>query len=1166
MHFVVPGIVDGSDSWQPFLTGESRLKKKILRHVASAIWMVAATTAVAGPIQHYTTEDGLAGAVVRSIERTPDGRVWFGCWGRGISAFDGLNWTTYDQESQLPSLDVRVIRRDGQGRLWAGMAGALAYFVGDQWVAVETGLEEVGAPQVFTVVPFPDGRVWFGLGGGQVIEFEPDPSENGTGIPRGSWTLRLDQDESQMTGAVQAILPLPDGGVVVGSDTRGILRWRDGAWYQAPGDEQVRGADAILALRNGTLYAGGGMGLWKRASADPGWTQVGEEPVRELALLSDGRLAVAYQYRAAYWAEEGTHPIKLAPGDTPIPLQTVVHFADRNETWVGSKLGCYRIGRFGWEPFPQTTDGVELPGTCLFADGEVPATTVDKRGRLVQFVDRRWEVVGQLPPHGYTHISRGRDNTLLLVGAKTGIRWDIAQRAQVESWSLPNDAHSLLETRGGRLFAIGIDDISEWVGSEWRLTPLGTQSPEEDLAAVMETEDGKLLISTLTALTQWDLTDNHGMEIRHRISTDQNFRGFIGEPDGSVLVGSNEEGIFRFQDGQLHFEIPFEKDPSARVRCMLRARNGRIWTGALDMGIASFQDGRWNWFGVEDGVPTGGSRVFVEDPEGALWTAIEGGEILRYEASPYPPETRIRQVPKQIPYKERSVFQFDGAAPWAITDHEDLVYAWRIRPQGGKQAAPWTVYTRERSVISPRLDAGAYIFEVRAADRDFNSDPTPAAASFVVAAPLWATPAFLIPITTLVFVVLFIAGLLGRNYTALHSSERALREAKDVAEAASRAKSQFLAHISHEIRTPMNAILGHVQVLQTTPRSEEDKNNLAIIARSGDHLLELINNMLEMAKIEAGRVMLSESTFPIREMLEQLFDMLGVQCDPNRVTLSKSVDEDVPEFVVADQGKLRQVLINLIGNALKFTQTGRIVLHTGVTDLPTEPGKIQLNFTLTDTGPGIGTDELDRIFDAFELAAAGKNFGGAGLGLPICRRHLDAMGGSIRVDSQLGEGTTVRVVLPVGIGESGDAPPPLKTRARTTSTTKRGRVLVVDDIDTNRDVLEKILKHIGFEVKGVSNGKDAIAVFEDWKPDVTLMDRAMPEMDGIETTQRIRALAGGEDAPIIFVTGAALDEDRREMMAAGATEVVHKPFRQEELLAKIEKSLASRTHESGIDN
>jgi two-component system sensor histidine kinase/response regulator len=301
------------------------------------------------------------------------------------------------------------------------------------------------------------------------------------------------------------------------------------------------------------------------------------------------------------------------------------------------------------------------------------------------------------------------------------------------------------------------------------------------------------------------------------------------------------------------------------------------------------------------------------------------------------------------------------------------------------------------------------------------------------------------------------------------------------------------------------------------------------------------------------------SEFDLRETVSGLIQMFKIPCETRNIALTSEIAGSVPQYIITDQGKLRQILINLIGNAIKFTEDGAVTLAVRAEPDPGARDARMLELVLEDTGHGIDPAAIARIFEPFEQAAPARNRGGAGLGLPICRRHVEAMGGSISLASAPGQGSVVTVRIPVRVGAGG---PYSAASAPSTGASAVGgppaRVLVVDDIETNLSLMEKMLARRGFDVVAVPGGAEAVDEFTRRRPDLILMDRAMPGMDGIEATRRIRALDGGGDIPIIFVTGGALDEEWREIMASGATDVLRKPFRQAELFARIAKHLGVR--------
>ena len=391
-----------------------------------------------------------------------------------------------------------------------------------------------------------------------------------------------------------------------------------------------------------------------------------------------------------------------------------------------------------------------------------------------------------------------------------------------------------------------------------------------------------------------------------------------------------------------------------------------------------------------------------------------------------------------------------------------------------------------------------------------------------------------------------------RDISERKRSEQALKQAKDTADLANQSKSIFLANMSHEIRTPMNAILGFAQLMHRDPDlSPQSREHLNVINRSGEHLLALINDILEMSKIEAGRATFVPNTFDLHSLLNDLEMMFRVRTDAKKLRILFEKVGDVPRWVITDEGKLRQVLINLLGNAVKFTDEGGIALR-----LRAEAGKVDtvdLQFELEDTGPGMSEEEIGRLFQAFEQTRAGIKIGGTGLGLALSRGFVQIMGGSISVASTIGKGTTFRFEIPVREGREEHAPP--KEAKRRVLRLRPGqseiRVLIADDRETNRQLLSQLLETVGFPTREVVNGAEAVRMVHEWKPQVVLMDMTMPVMDGYEATRKIKASPDIKNTAIIAVTASAFEEDKQRIFAAGADGYLSKPFKEAELFENI---------------
>ena len=383
-----------------------------------------------------------------------------------------------------------------------------------------------------------------------------------------------------------------------------------------------------------------------------------------------------------------------------------------------------------------------------------------------------------------------------------------------------------------------------------------------------------------------------------------------------------------------------------------------------------------------------------------------------------------------------------------------------------------------------------------------------------------------------------------------------LLHAKEVAEAANRSKSTFLANMSHEIRTPLNAVLGFSQIVLHDPNlSAENRHNLQTVNRSGEHLLTLINDVLDMAKIEAGRLVVEQAPFDLPALLTDVAEIFIPRATAKDLQIVSELQPDMLCHVQGDAGKLRQIVINLLGNAVKFTEQGGVSLRARTFR---QDERSWLEVQVEDSGPGIGPQDQQRVFDAFEQSEVGrKSQGGTGLGLAISRQYARLMGGDLTVTSQPGQGACFQLILPVIAAQPPDSSSGEQPRRllRLKPGQQPWQVLVVDDRDTNREILVKMLAPLGFSMIEAQDGQAALEAFLTYKPQLVLMDVVMPVMDGREAIRRIRALPEGHDVPIIAVSASVFEDQSREIMAAGASDFLRKPLREEELLEKVARFL-----------
>ena len=508
----------------------------------------------------------------------------------------------------------------------------------------------------------------------------------------------------------------------------------------------------------------------------------------------------------------------------------------------------------------------------------------------------------------------------------------------------------------------------------------------------------------------------------------------------------------------------------------------------------------------------------------------------------------------------------------AVSNSASQNNRYRYRLEGLE--AQWNeVGSRQRLAAYTSLPRGKYVFRVQGSNNDQVWNETESALAIAVLPPWWATSWLLTSldclrrsqVRTLAFPRERITarrprpdGQVTERTAELLKRTRELEIAKEAAEAASRAKTSFLANMSHELRTPLNAILGFSNLLMSANVTVRQRSDLGVITKAGEHLLKLIDEVLDLARIEAGRGVLEIGPCELTGLFHEVIGMMCGPAEAKHLKLSLLTSTGIPDHVLADSHKLRQVLINLLGNAIKYTAQGSVTLRVEVLRTDTD-GRCLLKLFVEDTGAGIADEDRERIFEAFVQIGKPEAYKGSGLGLAITRQFVELMGGVIQVESTLGKGSIFSVELPVELTEQGA--PPGRDREQIIGLEPGDteyRILIADDEKENRTVLQRFLENAGFHVRLAEDGAQALEMFRSWRPHFIWMDLRMPVMDGIQASRQIRELDGGQQVKIAAVTASAFASQRTEVLMAGLDDFVCKPYRPDDIFRCMASHLGVR--------
>ncbi|HSF81807.1 MAG TPA: two-component regulator propeller domain-containing protein [Anaerolineales bacterium] len=1131
----------------------------------------------ARPNQPFTIPDNN----VQAILVARDGTLWVGTNSGGLSRFDkdSGQFTSYQNEpddpESLSNNNVGEIIEDAQGNLWlTTFGGGLNRFdpLSDKFRRYLNDPEDPGSlSSNLAQVVYQDrqGAIWVGTFNGGLNRFEP---------ATGSFTIFLnDPDDPHSLGAnnVQEIFEDSQGSLWIGTNPGGLNRHdrANGKFYRYlndPANPKSLGHNNVVSLyedQAGVLWAGTfGAGASK---SDPN------------------------RAKFLYYKKNPQDPNSLSDNSIWSILE------DRQGyLWVGTfEGGLNRLDRTTgqWTHFlndaddPGSISSNQIWSLLEDRDGNLWAGTTAGLNTYLRASDTFTQTLAPLT----LDLIQSRDGAIWLGTITGGLGKLDPQTRQISYYTNdPNNPNSL---------------------------------SDNTINVILEDRSGFLWVGTINGgLDRFDPQTEQFTHFPHdpddpSTLSNNYVLSIYQDSQGVIWVATGGGGLNRYLPETGTFAHYTEKNglPNDTIYGILEDEQGHLWM-STNLGLAEFdpQTEAVKTYDVRDGLQSNefNQGAYYRNAAGEMFFAGVNGlnifhpqelvdntylppvVITRFdlfnEPVPVGPESPLQKTIEQtdtinLTYQQ-DYLTFEFAA-LHYSAPQDIQYAYML--EGFEE--DWNEVGNRNFASYTNLPPGEYTFRVKATNADGVWNEAGTALQISITPPFWETLWF--RLTAGLLVVGSVSGVFYLRVRAVEAQRRRLeilvdertselqatlvelKRSKEAAEAANRAKSIFLANISHELRTPLNAILGFSQLMIRHANlggigdgglTQKQRENLQVINRSGEHLLGLINDVLEMSKIEAGRTTFNQNSFNLFNMLKGLEDMFRLRAEDKGLTLEFDTLPDVPRYICTDEGKLRQILMNLLGNAVKFTSEGGVVLRVYLAgeakpnealNCAEEISEVHLlRCEVEDSGPGITTEELEIIFDPFVQSKSGQQAQeGTGLGLSISLQYAQLMGGDLTARSEPEVGSMFRLEIPIQIVSEAAVRSTLlkKQVAALAPGQPRYRVLVVDDKEVNRELIVKMLTPLGFEVQEAEHGLQALQVWEAWDPQLIFMDMRMPVMDGYEATRRIKGTIKGQATVIIALTASALEEDRAIILSEGCDDYIRKPFRESDIFEAFEKHL-----------